>query len=85
MTQSKPSAQALDITHVSVYSLVMATYTSKEAAERLGLEVSHVRRLLEEGKIKGKKWGRDWMVTSLDYQRKRRPKTRKGERSHDGS
>jgi excisionase family DNA binding protein len=58
----------------------MATYTTKEAAERLGLEVSHVRRLLEEGKIRGKKWGRDWMVTSLDYQRKRRPKTRKGER-----
>ena len=55
----------------------MATYTTKEAAERLGLEVSHVRRLLEEGKIKGKKWGRDWMVLSLDYQRKRRPKTRR--------
>ena len=57
----------------------MATYTTKEAAARLGLEVSHVRRLLEEGKIEGRKFGRDWMVTSLDYQRKRRPKTRKGE------
>ena len=60
----------------------MASYTTKEAAERLGLEVSHVRRLLEEGKIKGRKFGRDWMVLSLDYQRKRRPKTWKGERSH---
>ena len=57
----------------------MATYTTKEAADRLGLEVSHVRRLLEEGKIRGRKFGRDWMVLSLDYQRKRRPKTRKGE------
>ena len=63
----------------------MATYTTKEAAARLGLEVSHVRRLLEEGKIKGKKWGRDWMVTRLDYQRKRRPKTKslRGEEGGD--
>jgi excisionase family DNA binding protein len=66
-----------------MYSIGMASYTTKEAAKRLGLEVSHVRRLLEEGKMKGKKWGRDWMVTSLDYQRKRRPKTGKGERSHE--
>jgi hypothetical protein len=49
------------------------------------LEVGHVRRLLEEGKIKGRKVGLDWMVVSLDYQRKRRPKTRKGERSHERS
>jgi excisionase family DNA binding protein len=57
----------------------MTTYTTKEAAERLGLEVSHVRRLLEEGKIKGKKFGRDWMVLSLDYQRRRASKREKGE------
>ena len=62
-----------------------AMYTTKEAAERLGLEVSHVRRLLEEGKIKGKKWGRDWMVTSLDYHRKRRPKTKREGTSHEES
>ena len=51
-------------------------YTTQQAAKELGLEVSHVRRLLEQGKIKGKKWGRDWQVLSLDYQRKRRPKKR---------
>jgi len=63
----------------------MTTYTTKEAAERLGLEVSHVRRLLEEGKIRGKKWGRDWMVLSLDYQRRRAPKKRKkGESNENG-
>ena len=63
----------------------MKTYTTAEAAKELGLTTGHVRLLLEHGKLKGKKWGRDWMVTSLDYQRKRRPKTRKGERSHEAS
>ena len=53
----------------------MAMFTTKEAADRLGLEVSHVRRLLEQGKVKGRKFGRDWLVFSLDYQRMRRPKT----------
>jgi excisionase family DNA binding protein len=53
----------------------MAMFTTKEAADRLGLEVSHIRRLLEQGKMKGRKLGRDWVVLSLDYQRMRRPKT----------
>lgn len=61
----------------------MEEYTTKEAAEKLGLEVSHVRRLLEQGKLKGKKWGRDWMVSSLDYQRQRRPRTMREGRSHE--
>jgi excisionase family DNA binding protein len=46
--------------------------TVKQAAERLDLEESHVRRLLMQGKIAGRKWGRDWMVTSLNYQRQRK-------------
>ena len=58
-------------------------YTTKEAADKLGLEVSHVRRLLEQGKIKGRKWGRDWQVLSLDYKRQKAQKgsikKRKGE------
>ncbi len=44
-----------------------------------------LRRLLEEGKIEGKKFGRDWMVLSLDYQRRRAPKREKGGRSHEES
>jgi excisionase family DNA binding protein len=56
----------------SVYNIGM--YTVKEAAEKLGLDESHIRRLLIEGKIKGKKWGRDWMVEELNYERKRKPK-----------
>lgn len=32
-----------------------------------------MRRLLRSGEIEGKKWGRDWIVLSLDYKRKRKP------------
>jgi len=59
-------------------------YTTKEAAEKLGLEVSHVRRLLEQGKIKGKKWGRDWQVLSLDCQRQKAPKVPRGKSEKKG-
>ena len=48
-------------------------YTVAEASELLGLEASHIRRLLIAGKLKGKKWGRDWMILELNYQRKRKP------------
>jgi len=51
---------------------------SNEAAEKLGLESSHIRRLLAKGEIAGKKLGRDWVVLSLEYQRKRAPKRKKG-------
>jgi excisionase family DNA binding protein len=52
-------------------------FSTKEAARRLGLSPDHVRRLLEQGKLKGKKLGRDWVVLSLDYKRKRKPKQRR--------
>ena len=52
----------------------MRSYTVKEAADILDFDPSHVRRLLLKGKLKGKKWGRDWMVLELNYKRKRRPK-----------
>ena len=51
-------------------------YSVKEAAIRLGVSDRRVRKLLEEGRIKGKKLGRDWVVLSLDYKRKR--ETKKG-------
>ena len=54
-----------------MYMAVMAMYTTKDAAEKLGLAVSHVRRLLEPRKMKGKKFGRDWVVLSLNRKRKR--------------
>ena len=59
-----------------MYNIVMIkdVYSVNEAARKLGLESSHIRRLLAKGEIKGKKLGRDWVVLSLDYQRKRKPK-----------
>ena len=54
-------------------------YSTKEAAQALGLDESQVRRLLQKGEIEGKKLGRDWVVLDLSYKRKRRPKFKKGE------
>ncbi|MBN2463858.1 MAG: hypothetical protein JXB43_09715 [Dehalococcoidia bacterium] len=49
-------------------------YSVSEAAERLGLDASQVRRLLRDKIIEGKKLGHDWVVLSLDYKRKRSSK-----------
>ena len=49
-------------------------YSTKEAAERLGLSQDHVKLLARKGVIKAEKLGRDWVVLDLSYQRKRRPK-----------
>jgi excisionase family DNA binding protein len=49
-------------------------YSVSEAAETLGLDASYVRRLLKDKIIKGKKLGHDWVVLSLDYKRRRKPK-----------
>jgi len=51
-------------------------YSVSEAAQRLGLDTSQVRRLLRSGNIKGKKLGHDWVVLKLDYKRRRKPKTK---------
>jgi len=51
-------------------------YSVKEAAEKLSLDASQVRRLLAKGEIKGVKLARDWVVLDLSYRRKRRPKKR---------
>jgi excisionase family DNA binding protein len=49
-------------------------YSVKEAAQKMGISDSHLRRLLEKKQIKAKKLGHDWVVLSLEYKRKRRPK-----------
>jgi excisionase family DNA binding protein len=49
-------------------------YSVKEAATKLGISDRRVRKLLEDKRIKGKKLGHDWVVLSLDYKRKRKPK-----------
>ena len=50
----------------------------KEAAGKMCLSDRHLRLLLKRGEVQGKKLGHDWVVLSLDYERKRKPKTRKG-------
>ena len=49
-------------------------YSVKETATKLGVSDRRVRKLLEEGRIKGRKIGRDWVVLNLNYIRKREPK-----------
>jgi len=55
-------------------------YSTKEAAEKLGLSPDHVKLLARTGQIKAKKLGRDWIILSLNYQRKRKLKNSKGAR-----
>ena len=54
-------------------------YSVQEAAFKMGLSEQYLRALLASGEVKGRKLGRDWVILSLDYRRKRRPKTKKGE------
>jgi len=54
-------------------------YSTKEAAEKLGLSQDHVKLLARKGLIKAKKLGHDWLILSLDYERKRKPKQRRAE------
>ena len=61
-----------DCIPVRVYNAAM--YSVKEAAQKLGLDTSQVRRLLAKGEIKGVKLARDWIVLDLSYKRKRKPK-----------
>ncbi len=65
---------SLDFMSYIVYSEAM--YSSKEASQRMGISDSHLRRLLESGQVEGKKLGHDWVVLSLEYKRKRKPKRR---------
>ena len=64
------------MTVLPVYVYNEAMYSVKEAAQKLGLDTSQVRRLLAQGKIKGVKLARDWAVLELSYKRRRKPKRR---------
>jgi len=54
-------------------------YSVKEAAAKIGISERQLRWLLGRGEITGKKLGRDWVVLSFDYKRKRKPRAKKGE------
>ena len=49
-------------------------YSTKEAADKLGLSPDHVRLLARKGIISAKRLGHDWVVLELNYSRKRKPK-----------
>ena len=51
-------------------------YSVKEAAAKLEVTDRHVRFLPAKGAIPGKRLGHDWVVLSLQYHRKRRPRTK---------
>ena len=70
--------RCIDNKLVYVYSTYeMNVYSVEEAAKTLKFDPGHIRRLLAKGEIEGKKLGRDWVVFSLDYKRKRKPKRRR--------
>jgi hypothetical protein len=54
-------------------------YSVREAAAKLGMTDRHVRFLLARKVIAGKKLGHDWVVLSLDYKRRRKPKIMRGQ------
>lgn len=49
-------------------------WSVKQAAALLGISGQRVRKLLKEGRIRGKKLNGTWVVLSLVYERKRKPK-----------
>jgi len=51
-------------------------YSTREAADKLGLSPEHVKLLARTGVIKARKIGRDWVILDLSYKRRRKPKRR---------
>lgn len=49
-------------------------YSVNQAARIMGISERHLRLLLENGQVMGKKLGHDWVVLEIKYQRKRKPK-----------
>jgi len=64
------------------YKSMSKMYSTEEAAKLLGLSQDHVKRLARDGTIKATKVGHYWVILSLKYERKRKPK---GERNNENS
>ena len=52
--------------HVYAISLREFMLTARGAAEHLRCSVQYVRRLLQSGRMRGRKVGRDWVVEETD-------------------
>ena len=48
-------------------------WSVNEAARFMNLSGQRVRKLLSEGRIKGRKIGNTWIIFELSYTRKKRP------------
>ncbi len=60
--------------------------TSAEAAKKLGFSADHVRKLLLQGKLRGKKIGRNWIISTREVAKvKRRRFPRKQMENLDGT
>lgn len=57
----------------------MRRYTTTEAAARLRRHPELVRRWLREGRLKGERFARDWLVTEREIERflRREPQRRR--------
>lgn len=66
---------------------ITANYiTAAEAAETLGFSKDHVRKLINQGRIKAEKLGRNWIIEKKNLEkihRQRSPRTK--EKVDDGS
>ena len=62
---------------------MQSMWSVKEAAKKMGISERHLRLLLTNKEVKGKKLGRDWVVLSLDYKRIR--KSKKGGQNNDST
>ena len=66
------------VIHVYVYIISMPRgyLTTKQASEIYGLSDSHIRRLLEQEKLSGEKFGRDWLIrdSAMERYMRNRPK-----------
>ncbi|MBI4672787.1 MAG: helix-turn-helix domain-containing protein [Chloroflexi bacterium] len=54
--------------------------TTQEAAQLSGYRLDYIQELLREGKIKGRKWVRDWQVSKASLLAYVREAERKGEK-----
>jgi len=67
----------LDVIGVNAHNL--PSYYTSETTKIMGISPVHLRYLSGKGEVEGKKLGHDWVVLSLDYKRRRKPKTSRKE------
>jgi len=52
-------------------------YSVRQAARQMGISQQHLRFLLKNGVVPGRKLGGMWLVQGLHYDRRRKPKREK--------